>query len=54
MQKQEQPYLANVYPGETREIGIVFEIRDGAIEYFHLGVRRSSGKAIHWGKEMLH
>ena len=39
MQKQEQPYLANVYPGETREIGIVFEIRDGAIEYFHLGVR---------------
>lgn len=36
---QEQPYLANVYPGNTREIGIVFEIRDGAIEYFNLGVR---------------
>ena len=36
---QEQHYLANVYPGDTREIGIVFEIRDGAIEYFHLGVR---------------
>ena len=29
---QEQPYLVNVYPGDTREIGIVFEIRDGAIE----------------------
>ena len=36
---QEQPYLANVYPGNTREVGIVFEIRDGAIEYFNLGVR---------------
>ena len=35
----EQPYLANVYPGDTREIGMVFAIRDGAMEYFHLGVR---------------
>lgn len=35
----EQPYLANVYPGETRKIGIVFEIRQAQIEYFHLGVR---------------
>ena len=34
----EQPYLSNVYPGETRSIGIVFCIRDMAIEYFHLGV----------------
>ena len=34
----EQPYLENVYPGNTREIGIVFEIRDAQIEYFHLGV----------------
>ena len=34
----EQPYLSNVYPGETRNIGIVFEIRDAEIEYFHLGV----------------
>ena len=25
----EQPYLANVYPGATRQIGIVFRIRDG-------------------------
>lgn len=35
---QEQPYLSNVYPGDTREIGIIFAIKDGALEYFHLGV----------------
>ena len=35
---REQPYLENVYPGKTREIGIVFVIRDMQIEYFHLGV----------------
>lgn len=35
----EQPYLANVYPGDTREIGIIFQIRSGEIEYFNLGVR---------------
>lgn len=36
---EEQPYLANVYPGETRKIGIVFAIREGTAEYFNLGVR---------------
>ncbi len=35
----EQPYLSNVYPGRTRDIGIVFQIREGQIEYFNLGVR---------------
>lgn len=34
----EQPYLANVYPGDTRNIGIIFCIRDMAVEYFNLGV----------------
>lgn len=34
----EQPYLANVYPCDTRKIGIVFEIKDAEIEYFNLGV----------------
>lgn len=34
----EQPYLENVYPGETRNIGIVFAVKDGEIEYFNLGV----------------
>lgn len=35
---REQPYLSNVYPGSTREIGIIFAVRDMRIEYFHLGV----------------
>ena len=35
---EEQPYLANVYPGDTRDIGIVFCIDRGAVEYFNLGV----------------
>ena len=36
---QEQPYLVNVYPGPTREIGMIFEVRDMEIEYFDLGRR---------------
>ena len=35
----EQPYLANVYPGDTRNIGIIFELKDFNIEYFNLGVK---------------
>jgi len=35
----EQPILENVYPGQTRDIGIVFVIRDMEIEYFNLGVK---------------
>jgi len=27
-----------VYPGETRKIGIIFQLKDAQIEYFHLGV----------------
>jgi uncharacterized pyridoxamine 5'-phosphate oxidase family protein/NAD-dependent dihydropyrimidine dehydrogenase PreA subunit len=34
----EQPYLANVYPGSTREIGIVFQAKRGSVSYFNLGV----------------
>lgn len=34
----EQPYLSNVYPNNTREIGVIFEIHDMEIEYFNLGV----------------
>lgn len=34
----EQPYLANVYPGDTRSIGIIFAIKEMSIEYFNLGV----------------
>lgn len=35
---EEQPYLANVYPNDTRKIGIVFGLKDAQIEYFNLGV----------------
>ena len=35
---EEQPYLSNVYPGDTRSIGIVFCIDRGEVEYFNLGV----------------
>lgn len=33
----EQPYMENVYPGETREILEAFEVRTMQIEYFNLG-----------------
>ena len=35
---EEQPYLANVYPGNTRSIGIIFCIDQCEVEYFNLGV----------------
>lgn len=43
---QEQPYLENVYPGKTREIGIIFAVRDMRIEYFNLGVNQFFGSNI--------
>ena len=33
----EQPYLSNVYPGDTRDIGIIFKVSNIAIDYFNLG-----------------
>ena len=35
----EQPYLANVYPGETRNICVIFKVEDIVLDYFNLGVR---------------
>lgn len=35
---EEQPYLSNVYPDGTRDIGIIFMIDAGTVEYFNLGV----------------
>ena len=35
---EEQPYLENVYPKETKNIGIIFMIKGFSIEYFNLGV----------------
>lgn len=36
---EEQLYLSNVYPGKTREIGIIFCIDRAEVEYFNLGVK---------------
>ena len=36
---REQPYLENVYPGETKEIDTMFVLRDYSIEYFCLSTR---------------
>lgn len=36
---EEQPYLANVYPGDTRDIGIIFCIDEAEVEYFNLGMK---------------
>lgn len=46
----EQPYLANVYPGDTREIGIIFEIKAGDIQYFNLGVNPIFRESYSFGK----
>jgi uncharacterized pyridoxamine 5'-phosphate oxidase family protein/NAD-dependent dihydropyrimidine dehydrogenase PreA subunit len=35
---EENPYMKNVFPGETRQVLEVFCIEDGEIEYFNLGV----------------
>lgn len=35
----EQPYLENVYPGESKNIDTMFVIRDYTIEYFCLSTR---------------
>jgi uncharacterized pyridoxamine 5'-phosphate oxidase family protein/Pyruvate/2-oxoacid:ferredoxin oxidoreductase delta subunit len=34
-----QSYLTNVYPGNTREINVIYALKDYTIEYFNLGVR---------------
>lgn len=36
---KEQPYLENVYPGETKNIDTMFCIKDYTIEYFCLSTR---------------
>ena len=46
---EEQPYLANGYPGDTRDIGIVFCIDEGEVEYFNLGVNPIFRDVYHLG-----
>lgn len=36
---EKYPYLYNVYPDKTNEIGMVFKIKDCEIEYFNLAVK---------------
>ena len=36
---KEQPYLENVYPGETKNIDTMFMLKDYTIEYFCLSTR---------------
>lgn len=45
----EQPYLSNVYPGATRDIGLVFGIRSARVEYFNLGVHPIERAYLAWG-----
>lgn len=49
----EQPYLSNVYPNDTRRIGIIFEIRDMEIEYFNLGVKPIFRESYALGKNKI-
>lgn len=51
---QEQPYLSNVYPGDTRKIGVVFEIHDAEIEYFNLGVNPIFRETYTIGEGKIH
>ena len=50
----EQPYLANVYPGDTRKIGIVFRVSGGEVEYFNLGVRPILREQYPFGGSKVH
>ena len=46
---EEQPYLANVYPGDTKDIGIIFFIDKAEVEYFNLGVNPIFRETYHLG-----
>lgn len=49
----EQPYLKNVYPGDTRKIGIIFEVKNAELEYFHLGVNPIFRESYTLGKGVV-
>ena len=50
---QEQPYLENVYPGETKEIDTMFVIQDYTIEYFCLSTRPITREYFAVGNEQV-
>ena len=51
---EEQPYLANVYPGDTRNIGIIFCIDEGEVEDFNLGVNPIFRETYSLGNAVVH
>ncbi len=46
---EEQPYLANIYPGDTKDIGIIFCIDKAEVEDFNLGVNPIFRETYHLG-----
>lgn len=50
---EEQPYLANVYPQDTREICTIFCIDKADIEYFNLGVNPIFREIYHMGDGII-
>lgn len=50
----EQPYLENVYPGETKNIDTMFVLKDYTIEYFCLGTRPITRAYFTVGNTVLH
>lgn len=50
---EEQPYLANVYPQDTREICTIFCIDKADIEYFNLGVNPIFREIYHLGDDII-
>ena len=49
----EQPYLENVYPGESKNIDIMFVLRDYTIEYFCLSTRPITREYFTVGQAVL-
>lgn len=50
---QEQPYLENVYPGESKNIDTMFVIKDYTIEYFCLSTRPITREYFSVGNAVL-
>ena len=50
---REQPYLENVYPGETKSIDTIFAVKDYTIEYFCLSTRPITREYFAVGKAVL-
>lgn len=51
---EEQPYLENVYPGDTKDIGAIFMIKDAEIEYFNLSVYPIFRESYTLGNGIIH